>query len=217
MADILSTIGALGSLVGALVFFVALLSVPFLRGRRKEALKVSGIGFAATVLCGFLVSSPEDREAREAGFRSASDMAEAAEAGISDAAEWEVRRLALLEQKEREAAERKAAEQAAKEAAARAKEEAKAQAEAEERRQGFHCLSPWDGAHSAFKQFVQSQMRNPKSFEHIETRITPVNPNGEHTAIMKYRAENGFGGMNIGFAKATVSNATCDFDLIILE
>ena len=82
-------------------------------------------------------------------------------------------------------------------------------AEADERRRGFHCLSPWDGSHEDFKALVSSMMRNPSSFEHIRTRINPVDANGNHTLIMDYRAENGFGGMNVGIATATVSNSTC--------
>ncbi|MEM6413175.1 MAG: superinfection immunity protein [Pseudomonadota bacterium] len=81
---------------------------------------------------------------------------------------------------------------------------------AEEKRQGFHCLSALDGSHFSLKRAVKESARNPKSFKHIETRITPV-VNGKHTLFMKYRAENGFGGMTIGTVTASVSNDTCNY------
>jgi len=81
--------------------------------------------------------------------------------------------------------------------------------EAEERRKGFHCLSAWDGSHSDVKAYVEERMRDPDSFEHIETRITPVKDDGTHTLVMKYRAKNGFGGMTVGEALATVRNSNC--------
>lgn len=88
---------------------------------------------------------------------------------------------------------------------------------AEEKRNGFHCLSAWDGAHSEFKNSVKNMMRDPKSFEHVETRVTPVDENGQHTIIMSYRARNGFGGMNAGIAIGSFSNATCAATVISIE
>lgn len=81
---------------------------------------------------------------------------------------------------------------------------------AEEHRQGMHCLSPWDGAYKPLVAAVKTNLRDPKSFEHAETRITPVDAEGHHTVLMQYRARNGFGGMNLGYAKATVANADCN-------
>ena len=86
---------------------------------------------------------------------------------------------------------------------------AKIAAEAERKRKGFHCLSSWNGAHTGVKDYVEKNMRDPDSFEHIETRITPVDKNGEHTLVMKYRAKNGFGGMATGVALAKVASAGC--------
>lgn len=87
---------------------------------------------------------------------------------------------------------------------------------AEDRRKGFHCLSAWDGSHRDFKKQVKEVMRDPDSFEHISTRVTPEK-NGEHTIIMEYRARNGFGGMNIGTALGTYSNATCKSVVLSVE
>lgn len=81
---------------------------------------------------------------------------------------------------------------------------------AEEKRKGFHCLSAWDGSHRGVVREVKSRLRDPNSFEHDETRITPVDEDGFHTLIMKYRARNGFGGMVGGYATARISNEFCD-------
>ena len=79
--------------------------------------------------------------------------------------------------------------------------------ELEKKRKGFHCLSSWDGS-LIHERPIKNAMRNPKSYKHLQTRITPVR-DGKHTATVKYRAENGFGGMTSGFIIATVSNKTC--------
>ena len=85
---------------------------------------------------------------------------------------------------------------------------AKAAEQAENKRKGFHCLEP-DGSHFEVKKYVKKQMRDPESFEHIETRVVPVNDKGQHTLTMKYRARNGFGGMTVGSALAAFNNSDC--------
>ena len=60
-------------------------------------------------------------------------------------------------------------------------------------------------------------MREPDSFEHIETRITPINEKGKHTLTMRYRARNGFGGMTDGVAIATINNAGCSAMVELIE
>lgn len=90
-------------------------------------------------------------------------------------------------------------------------------AEAENHRLGFHCLSSWDGSITAFRDAVRDTMRDPDSFEHIETRITPVNETGHHIVFMDYRARNGFGGMNVGRAAATVRGSDCSFEIVAVE
>ena len=79
---------------------------------------------------------------------------------------------------------------------------------AEEKRNGFHCLSAWDGSNISLVRTAKNSMRDPKSFEHIETRIAPVS-NGQHTAVMTYRGRNGFGGMVVEKAGVYISNSTC--------
>jgi hypothetical protein len=77
-------------------------------------------------------------------------------------------------------------------------------------RKGFNCLSGWDGSHRALVNTVEQQLRNPSSFEHIETSITPVDEKGQHRVMMKYRAENGFGGMNVEAVSAVIDHDSCD-------
>lgn len=101
--------------------------------------------------------------------------------------------------------------------AEKAREDAqKAVEEKEKRRKGFHCLSSWDGSHPAVKKYVEEKMRDPSSFKHVETRITPVEK-GEHQLVMKYRAANGFGGITVGSATATVDNSSCRATITSLE
>lgn len=109
-------------------------------------------------------------------------------------------------------AEREAAAQAEKEQKA-ADKQAKIDAEAAEKEKGFHCLSSWDGSNRSTETQVKAMMRNPDSFEHIETKIAPVK-DGKHVLLMQYRAQNGFGGMNVATAVANLDNATCDATVV---
>lgn len=80
---------------------------------------------------------------------------------------------------------------------------------AEDKRKGFHCLSTFDGSSRPFRRAVEAQLRDPDSFDHIDTRITPVKE-GRHTVIMNYRARNGFGGMNVEQAIGQVDHESCE-------
>jgi len=112
------------------------------------------------------------------------------------------------------AREAAAAEREAERAAERA---AEVLADAEERSKGFHCLSSWDGSHRDFRDAVKSMMRAPDSFEHIETRVTPVANDGTHTILMEYRAQNGFGGMNVATAVGTYRNSDCRATVVAVQ
>jgi hypothetical protein len=87
-----------------------------------------------------------------------------------------------------------------------------AKAEADQRK-GFHCLSGWDGSNRSLVDQIKQQLRDPDSFQHDETRITPEK-DGKHTVFMRYRAKNGFGGMNVETAVAEVDHNTCDATII---
>ena len=104
------------------------------------------------------------------------------------------------------------------EKAARAQQSAaEASRKAAKQRAGFHCLSGWDGSHRAVKRGVKNALRDPGSFEHVETRITAADSSGVHTLFMTYRARNGFGGMNVSTAKARVRNAGCGATIIAYQ
>ena len=89
--------------------------------------------------------------------------------------------------------------------------------EAIDKRKGFHCLSAWDGSHAPFKSDVKRRMRDPSSFEHIETRVTPVSSSGLHNVYMDYRAKNGFGGFTVGTATGVFNNSDCRHTVISVQ
>lgn len=91
---------------------------------------------------------------------------------------------------------------------------AEAKAAALEKQKGMHCLSAWDGSNRSTVEQVKTDLRNPDSFQHAETTITPRLANGMHALRMKYRAENGFGGMNVETAVAAVEHESCEATLI---
>lgn len=82
-----------------------------------------------------------------------------------------------------------------------------------DRQKGLHCLSDWDGSNRSTVRQVKDRMRNPSSFEHVETEIYG-NDNGEHGLWMTFRAENGFGGMNVERIYARVDHETCEARLL---
>lgn len=71
------------------------------------------------------------------------------------------------------------------------------------------CLSSWDGSIPALKRYVRERLRNPRSFEHIETRAAEPE-NSTQMVVMTYRGENGFGGLTQGSAIARVNFRTCE-------
>ena len=87
---------------------------------------------------------------------------------------------------------------------------------AEDRRNGFHCLSPWDGSSRQAKEALRGSLRDPNSLEVVETKIAPVK-DGVHSLVMTYRARNGFGGMNVGRALFSVNHETCAATLLANE
>jgi hypothetical protein len=94
-----------------------------------------------------------------------------------------------------------------------AKEAAVQKAKAEDKQKGFHCLSGWDGSHRAVVSWVKNNLKDPDSYQHKQTRITPA-VDGVHLLAMEYRAKNSFGGYVIGTVTATVDNASCSASII---
>jgi hypothetical protein len=81
--------------------------------------------------------------------------------------------------------------------------------DSEKREKGFHCLSAFNGSSYLFNDAIKIRLRDPDSFEHVETRITSVGADGLHTIYTKFRAKNGFGGMNVSNAYGKVRNSDC--------
>lgn len=83
-------------------------------------------------------------------------------------------------------------------------EKREADASAARERQIKAQFSPWDGSHRALARLVKENLKDPDSYDHIETRY---GVDGDTLNIrMRYRARNSFGGMVIGqvVAKTTV-------------
>lgn len=87
----------------------------------------------------------------------------------------------------------------------------KEQAAEEEKKSGEHCLSGWDGSFPDLKNAIKMSLRNPRSFEHVSTNRSPVDDKGTFGLIMTYRAENGFGGMNVEAVGVEVKAQDCAF------
>lgn len=73
----------------------------------------------------------------------------------------------------------------------------------------FHCLSSWDGSLRELASEVKENLREPDSFEHMETRVTKVDAEGIQEIIMRYRARNGFGGFSIEAVRGRFRNSDC--------
>lgn len=68
-------------------------------------------------------------------------------------------------------------------------------------------FSAWDGSHIKLAQYVKETLKDPKSYEHIETTFTPTpltdeNKNQYITVNMQYRAKNSFWGYMVEIYKA---------------
>lgn len=63
-------------------------------------------------------------------------------------------------------------------------------------------FSPWNGSHYELERIVKRALKDPDSYEHIETRFSDRGANGIYV-VMKYRAKNSFGGYVIEGVTAT--------------
>lgn len=95
-------------------------------------------------------------------------------------------------------------------------EEGNETSEAEDERKGFHCLSPWDGNHDGLEALIRRQLNDPGSMETVETRISPV-VDGRHRISLEFTAKNSFGGRIRHVAHGSVSNETCEAQLISIN
>ncbi|MCA3451160.1 MAG: hypothetical protein INF92_12485 [Rhodobacter sp.] len=76
---------------------------------------------------------------------------------------------------------------------------------------GLWCLSAWDGSHPEFVKAVQDRLNDPDSFQHDDTMVWTVRPDGRNQIVMAFRARNGFGGTVRHKAAGTFDNKTCSF------
>jgi hypothetical protein len=160
----------------------------------KKIVKWSVIGFVGfTGFCVAVALMSEPPTPEEIEARKQAELAQQVEEALAKA--------------EREA--KQAEEERLKAAAEKAERERLAYEKSENRRKGFHCLSGWDGSHSQVTQWLKKNLKDPKSYEHIETRVLPVNDKGLHFAFVQYRAKNSFGGYVIGNVSATYKNSDC--------
>ncbi|MGE4430598.1 MAG: hypothetical protein AB7E05_07640 [Sphingobium sp.] len=182
-----------GLIVGTILFLIAMvLILPPLWKRLKAEGKPTypGMRWSGTMILGFVAM------AIAGAAYSESPEGKAAEAKRRAAVEMKAEaeaKAALAEQQERE---RKKSEEIAS---------------------GEHCLSGWDGSFPRLKEAVKRSLRNPRSFEHIDTVRSPVDKQGKFGLIMTYRAENGFGGMNVEVAGIEVEAKTCNFKQVSPE
>jgi flagellar biosynthesis GTPase FlhF len=110
--------------------------------------------------------------------------------------EKEKQRVAALTPEQREAEQKQRAEQEAKrQEQEKARKDATAKAEAEKKRADDAVNRAMVGAKA-----LRNSMRNPDSFKMISALVI----DGSGAVCYEYRAQNGFGGMNVG--KATLSS-----------
>lgn len=74
------------------------------------------------------------------------------------------------------------------------------------------AFSPWDGSHRQLESYIKKNLKDPDSYQHIETRYAD---NGNTiTVTTKYRAKNSFGGYVI---ESSVATANIDGTLITVN
>lgn len=166
--------------------------VLFKSGQRLLGLFVLVGGFA---LFGMGAGGSSDKAAQAEGWADADTKRDAEKEGVTDPTIWAQR----------------VAERASQEAAA------KAEAEKQARLYAHQCLSVFSGQHREFVKLVTAALRDPDSFEHIQTRTGLADSDGWHPISMDYRAKNGFGGFTVGTATGAILGETCAVRVISIE
>ena len=72
---------------------------------------------------------------------------------------------------------------------------------------GTVCADGRGGSNLELVDAVKARLRDPDSFEHVQTAIGARNAQGQYPTLMHYRARNGFGGYNVGLAHARLALA----------
>jgi len=65
-------------------------------------------------------------------------------------------------------------------------------------------FSAWDGSCRNLERSIKTNMNDPDSYKHIETRYSYDTDEGYFDVITKFRGRNGFGGMVVNAVKAKV-------------
>lgn len=73
-----------------------------------------------------------------------------------------------------------------------------------------------DGSYTKFKNYIKENLKDPSSFEHVETRYNDNN-DGTVTVYMKYRGKNSFGAVTTQIAKCTLNVNSGDFTDVVTE
>ena len=77
-------------------------------------------------------------------------------------------------------------------------------------------FSNFDGSYIKFREYIKSNLKNPSSFKHVETRYSE-NGDGTVSVLMKYTATNSFGGVVTEIAKCRLNVNTGDFSDVVVE
>lgn len=73
----------------------------------------------------------------------------------------------------------------------------------------LECGHGWAGQNWAFERAVKENLKDPGSYEHIESKFGVPDAEGNQIATLKYRARNGFGGMEIANAEGVLNVNDC--------
>lgn len=76
-------------------------------------------------------------------------------------------------------------------------------------RDGTECFSAWDGSSHYLVKKTKAKLRDPSSFDHVQTRFSKPDDMGRISVKMEYRAKNGFGGFVIENAYGEIDKHTC--------
>lgn len=77
------------------------------------------------------------------------------------------------------------------------------------------CFSAWDGAHRTLEDRVEAQLKDPDSYQHVETRFSGTEENPTRIT-MTFRAKNSFGGVVTSTATAQ-GGPGCSVSNVVIE
>ena len=198
------------------LIFLGCIVLLFRKGQRRKGALGAFVSFS---LLGFVAGAILDRDARKAGFADSDGQFAAQKAGFPNAADWAQHRATASASAAPAPVESlPAATEAAPAEVTVAPPAAPPQPTPEEvaakerdKAFGLWCLSAWDGSHPEFVKAVQDRLNDPDSFQHDDTMVWTVRPDGRNQIVMAFRAKNGFGGTVRHKAAGTFDNKTCSF------